>query len=211
MITIIDNYNKLSLGKYVRIQEVVKDDRLEEIDKQIKVLSLLSDIDEEEIMHIPIGDYKEMVRASRFLEDIDHNRHMVAKKYTFGDLELIPTTDYRKIETCQYVDFQTFSADFENRMVELLSVMLVPKGHRYNEGYDVMDVQEVIRERMSVTDAVSLVAFFLTLFTNSIKDSLNYSRQELKTIKDRNRRKEMEERVNHLEILLQGNGDGLKA
>ena len=59
----------------------------------------------------------------------------VAKKYILGTFELIPCRDFRKVETGQYIDFQTYAPDLDNRLVEFLSVILVPKGHRYNDGY----------------------------------------------------------------------------
>lgn len=204
----IDNYNKLPVGKYLEIQGIVDDESLEEIDKQVKVISILADMDENEVMHLPIGEYSEMARQMKFLESADKNKHLVAKEYVLGGLVLIPTTDYRKVETCQYVDFRTFVTDIEKYFVELVSVFLVPKGCRYNEGYDVLDVHKAIREYMNVTDALSLSAFFLTLMSESIVDSLNYSREMAKGIKDKEKREEMMRMIDQTMTSLTNNGDG---
>ena len=160
--SIIDNYKSLPLGKYLDICQVCKDESLEEIDRQVKILSILSDMPEEEILHLPIPKYKEMVVASRFLEDVDKSRHKAARLYIVGDWQLVPTLDYRKMETAQYVDFQTFAPMVETHMAELLSCLLVPVGCRYNEGYDILEVQQALKDNLSVTDALSLSAFFLT-------------------------------------------------
>ena len=206
----IDNYKSLPLGKYLDICRVCKDESLEEIERQVKILSILSDMTEEEILHLPIPKYKEMVVASRFLEDVDKNRHKAARLYIVGDWKLLPTMDYRKMETAQYVDFQTFAPMVETHMAELLSCLLVPVGCRYNEGYDILEVQQALKDNLSVTDALSLSAFFLTRYRNSIKDSLNSCRQEVRTIKDKSRRSQMEERIKSLENLLETNGVGLQ-
>lgn len=174
---IIDNYKSLPLGKYLDICQVCKDESLEEIERQVKILSILSDMSEEEILHLPIPKYKEMVVASRFLEDVDKNRHKAARLYIVGNWKLLPTMDYRKMETAQYVDFQTFAPMVETHMAELLSCLLVPVGCRYNEGYDILEVQQALKDNLSVTDALSLSAFFLTRYRNLIKDSLNSCRQ----------------------------------
>lgn len=205
---IIDNYGSLPLGRYLDILEVNRDESLDNLDRQVKILSILSDIPEEEILHLPIHEYKEMVGKSLFLEQPDTKPGRVAKEYALGGMRLIPVTDYRKIETCQYVDFQTFAPEMETKMVELISVLLVPKGHRYNEGYDILDVQEAIRKDMSVADAVTLCAFFLRLCGNSIADSLNSCRSEARRIKDRAKREEMERMISRAETALNGNGDG---
>lgn len=206
--SIIDNYKSLPLGKYLDICQVCKDESLEEIERQVKILSILSDMTEEEILHLPIPKYKEMVVASRFLEDVDKNRHKAARLYIVGNWKLLPTMDYRKMETAQYVDFQTFAPMVETHMAELLSCLLVPVGCRYNEGYDILEVQQALKDNLSVTDALSLSAFFLTKYRNLIKDSLNSCRQEVRTIKDKSRRSQMEEKIRSLENLLQTNGAG---
>lgn len=204
----ITNYKSLPLGKYLDICQVCKDESLEEIDRQVKILSILSDMPEEEILHLPIPKYKEMVVASRFLEDVDKSRHKAARLYIVGDWQLVPTLDYRKMETAQYVDFQTFAPMVETHMAELLSCLLVPVGCRYNEGYDILEVQQALKDNLSVTDALSLSAFFLTRYRGLIKDSLNSCRQEIRTIKNESKRMQMEERINSLESLMRTSGDG---
>ena len=205
---IIDSYNKLTLGKYMEIQEVSRNESLEDIDKQVQILSILTGVAEEEILHLPIQDYKELVVKSGFLDPENINYHPVAKKYILGKFELIPCRDFRKIETCQYIDFQTYAPDLDKYLVEFLSVILVPKGHRYNEGYDILEVQKAIREEMSVSDGVSLAGFFLTWCRKSIKDSLNYSKQEAMRIKDKTKREEILGKIREQERLLETSGDG---
>ena len=179
---IIDSFNRLPIGKYMEIQAIAKDESLEEIERQAQILSVLTGETEDEILHLPIVEYKELVAKSQFLNPENIKYHPVAKKYIAGGYELIPVRDFRKLETCQYIDFQTFAPDLDNRLVEFLSVILVPKGHRYNEGYDILDVQKAIREDMSIADGTSVAGFFLTLCSRSIADTLNYSREQAKGI-----------------------------
>lgn len=204
----ITSFRQLPLGKYLDILEVNKDESLEDLDKQVKTLSILSDIPEDEILHLPIAEYREMVVASRFVENYDETSILVAKKYHIGGMDLIPVTDYRKVETSQYVDFQTFSVDPEKNLVEILCTFLIPKGHRYNEGYDLLEVHKAVRENLSVVEAVSLSAFFLTLCRQLTEDSLNYCKREVKQIKDREAREKMMAKIQALEMRLNSNGDG---
>ena len=205
---IIDNYNKLSLGKYMEIQAVSRQEGLDDLDKQVQILSILTGVSEDEILHLPIQEYKDLVARSAFLDPENITYHQVAKKYILGGFELIPVRDYRKVETGQYIDFQTYAPNLDNHLVEFLSVILVPKGHRYNEGYDILEVQHAIREEMSVSDAVSMVAFFLTWCRRLIKDSLNYSMEAARKIKDKAKREEMMDQIRRQERLLDSNGDG---
>ena len=210
---IIDNFNRLTLGLYQEIQAVSSNESLEDIDKQVQILSILTGEAEEEILHLPITEYKELVVKAEFLnvENIKSiSLHPVAKRYLVGGFELIPVKDYRKLETGQYIDFQTYAPDLDKYLVEFLSVILVPKGHRYNEGYDLMEVQKAIRQEMSVSDGVSVAGFFLIWCRRSIQDSLNYSKQEAMGIKDKTKREEILHRIEEQERLLQTSGDGLQ-
>lgn len=206
---IIDNYNQLMLGKYLEIQAISRDESLEDIDRQAQILAILAGQDVEDILHLPIGDYKELALRAAFLSG-GVNFHPVAKKYLVGKYELVPVKDFRKIETCQYVDFQTYAPDLDRYLVEFLSVILVPKGHRYNEGYDILEVQQALREEMSVSDGISLAGFFLTSSKRSIQDSLNYSRRMARGIKDKTKRETILRRIEEQERLLAGSGDGLR-
>lgn len=205
---IIDNYNRLTLGQYMEIQAISKDETLEEIDRQAQILSVLTGVSEDEILHLPIMEYKELVARSAFLNPENITYHPVAKKYIVGGFDLIPCRDFRRLETCQYIDFQTYAPDLDKYLVEFLSVILVPKGHRYNEGYDILDVQKSIREEMSVSDGVSVAAFFLTWCRKSIQDSLNFSKREARGIKDKTKRERILKMIQEQEGLLQTNGDG---
>ena len=205
---IIDNYNRLTLGQYIEIQEISKDESLEDIDRQVQILSVLTGMPSEEILHLPIHEYKELVVKSQFLNPENITYHPIAKKYILGKFELIPCRDYRKLETGQYIDFQTYAPDLDRYLVEFLSVILVPKGHRYNDGYDILEVQKAIREEMSVSDGVSLAGFFLTWCRKSIKDSLNYSKREAMGIKDKTRREEILRMIQEQEKVLETDGDG---
>ena len=129
---IIDSYNKLTLAQYRKIQEIQKDDTLDDIDRHTRILSVLTGVAEDELMHLPLPEYTELSAKAKFLSAEGFQAGRMAKKYIIGGMELIPVTDFRKLETCQYIDFQTFAPDLDKHLVEFLSVILVPKGHRYN-------------------------------------------------------------------------------
>lgn len=205
---IIDSYNKLPLGKYGEIQAIIKKEGLEEVDRVVGILSILTDMEEDEILHLPIGEFQDLSSKIGFLSAEGFQGGRIAKKYIVGKWELCPVSDYRKLETCQYIDFKTYAEDYEAHIVELLSVILVPKGHRYNDGYDILELQEALRWGMSVADGVTIVAFFLTLFKGLIKDSLHFSREAAKGIKDKAKREEMLKRIKEQEEILETSGDG---
>ena len=202
---IIDNYRDLPIGMYLEICEISRRTDIEELHKQVSILSILTGRSEEEIYDLPIGDYKELVSKSRFLAHEYDGEVLTAKTYALEGWLLQPVEDYRKITTAQYIDFQTFIKDPERNIVEIISVMLIPKGKKYNQDYDIVELQNVLRRCLSVADALSLYAFFFVQFRQSIKDSLIFSKEAAMKLRDPEKRKrvlkEIQQKEEDLKVL----------
>lgn len=204
---IIDNYRDLPIGKYLDILELSKDESVDALEQQVKTISILTGLTEDEVLALPITKYKELAGKTKFLEKQYDGNLRVAKSYGLAGMELIPVKDISKISTAQYVDFQTFTKEGDKYIVESLSTLLIPKGKKYNEGYEIADVHKAIRENLSVADVLSLSAFFLTLLVKSIKDFRTYSIKEIQKVSNKEMREmlmEKMQRVTHL----QTSGDG---
>ena len=204
----IDNYRDLPIGMYLDICEIDRRSDIEELHKQVTILSLLSGKSEDEVYDLPIGEYKEMVRKSHFLFKEYEGEVLTAKTYICGEWVLAPTSDYRKITAAQYIDFQTFAKDAEKNIVEILSTMLIPKGKKYNQDYDVIELQKALREHLSVADALSLLAFFFVQYRESIKDSLTFSKKEAMKLRDPEKKKRVLKEIQKQEEDLMNLGVG---
>ena len=209
---IIDNYRDLPIGMYLDICEIDRREDIEELHKQVQILSLLTGEAEEDIYNLPLEEYKVLAAKSNYLRNPYEGEILMAKSYKVGTFNLIPVEDFRKITTAQYIDFQTFSKEGEKRVVELLSTMLIPKGSKYNQGYDVIEVQKAIKEELSVADALTLFAFFFVQYRQLIKDSLISCREEAMKIPDKEKRMQTLRAIQKQEdLLLMKSGDGLHA
>ena len=205
---IISNYRDLPIGMYLDICEIDRRSDIEELHKQVSIISVLSGMDEEEIYNLPLDKYKELAAQSSFLSRPYEGEILTAKSYIVGKFTLQPVEDFRKVTTAQYIDFQTFAQDTEKNIVEILSTMLVPKGKKYNQDYDVIEVQKAIRENLSVADALSLMAFFFVWYRQLIKDSLTYSKEMAMKLRDPEKKKRTLRAIQKQESLLLRGGDG---
>ena len=182
MIKIIDNYRNLPVGKWLEILELSRDENVDALEQQVKTIAILTGLTDDEVLDLPIMEYKSLASKTKFLEKEYEGKLQIAKSYGLNGMELIPVKDFNKITTAQYVDYQTFSKEGDMYLVQTLSTLLVPKGKKYNDGYDMDAVQQAIRDNLSVADVVSLYAFFLTKWVKSIKDSQTYLDKEIKKI-----------------------------
>lgn len=208
MIKIIDNYRNLPIGKYLEILELSQDENVDALEQQVKTISILTGMAEDDVLALPIMQYKELARKTKFLENGYDGKLQVAKSYGLAGMELIPVKDFAKITTAQYVDFQNLSKEGDKYLVETLSTLLIPKGKKYMDGYEIEDVRQAIRENLSVADVLSLSAFFLTKFVKSIKDFQTYSIREIQKIPNREMRERLMKQMQEAIIHSKTNGDG---
>ena len=206
---IIDNYRDLPIGMYLDICEIDRRTDIDELHKQVGIISLLSGMAEEDIYNLPIGDYKTLASKTRYLSHPYDGEVLTAKVYSLDEWVLQPVQDFRKITTAQYIDFQTFVKGGEQNIVEIISTMLVPKGKKYNQDYDVVELQKSLREHLSVADALSLFAFFFVQYNQLIKDSLTSCREEAMKIPDKEVRRKTLRKIQEQEDLLKS-GVGLR-
>ncbi len=186
----IESYDTLPLGKYIRITEILNEPGADNLEKQAQVLEVLTGMPAQQLVNLPIIEYAGIVAKSRFLDD-DIKKPDVRKQYQCGTWRLVPTSDIRRITTAQYVDFQTFSKKQGHNFVEILSCLLVPEGKRYNEGYDIVEVQQSIRDYMPVSDALAVYAFFFGSLQSSMEALLIYLRARIRMMRIGREQKEI--------------------
>lgn len=204
---IIDNYRKLPIGKY---NEIVKlcETEMNELDRKVRIVGILTGLTDDEVLALPLTDFTECCAKAKFI-DLPCPETLipsVSKSYPVGGFNLVPVTDMRKVTTAQYIDFLSFSKDKEHNIVEMLSCFLVPKGMDYNEGYDILDVHNAIKEEMSVAEVLAVLAFFFGSWTRSLHSTLSYSERTARRLKDKTKRQMMLERIAELRSTISGGG-----
>lgn len=205
----ISRYETLPVGKYEKLIEArAKYGENGGNALNLAILSILTGKPEDELLDMKLPEFRSLMDKAGFLRTAPIPGP-VAKCYKVRGFDLIPVTDTRKMTAAQYIDFQTFAQDQNNRIAELLSCFLVPRGMRYNDGYDVLEVQTAIRENLAITQALGLLAFFLSKLRRSTISTLRSSIKAMKKTNPGMKAKAMEARMaaEMSMALLQG-GDG---
>ena len=205
----ITSYEEMNVNCYLELRQVAEMEG-EPIDKQVAEIAILTGQDEISIMNLKLDKYRELSANLSFLTK-PYPRRKVQKSYDVGKYELVLNKDVSDITTKQFIDFQTFGHDAEKNMVKMLSIVLIPKGHTYDNGYDIADVQEEIGEHLCIIDANEIYAFFLSKLKKLIYPILTYSEKMIRRMKkgeEKDRLKaQMKEARQMLDIIR--NGDGL--
>lgn len=184
----ITSYEEMSVGIFMEVKDILMDKTTSELEKRVRLLAILNNKSEEEIMGIPISKLTSMVSSMEFLSQQPKTKTPPNEITLNGNVYEIKY-DVQNITTAQYIDFQTFIKDYDKYMVELASIVIIPKGKKYNEGYDIVAVQRDIRDYMSIVDLSSVCFFFVQLYKGLMGSLASYSIRQMKKMMRREKNK----------------------
>ena len=156
----------ITIEKHKQIQRLLKENNVEDMQAvQAELLAIYADTDTDVIMSYPLTKYHKLLEKfyADYFTDFSKAEPAIKDKYTAGDMVLVPMLDFTQITVAQMMDFSVLSTDPVENIEKLLAIFLIPKGKKYNDGYDLMEVQKAIL-KMSFNELSPLLAFFLKWF-----------------------------------------------
>lgn len=205
----ISNYNELPIGKFIEFTRIPYEGR-DEVDYMLDIVSLLSGKSVDELAVMPIIEFSALCGKAQFLQQMPKVRGANIDKVKIGKWNLRVTKGARKMQTNQYVDFQTFIKQGNESLIQQLSCVLVPEGLRYGEGYDIAELQQDLAALPTQT-ALEIQAFFLRRSYRSIISILIYLgliSHLMGRKKGRKMRMEVKKAMESLNRISKLNGDG---
>lgn len=192
------DWNQISISKYYEIKDIVEDKDTDDISKNVQLVALMLDKDEQDIWDMELTEVGEYIKALSFLDKFEIPKNP-AMNITLPGYQITVMKDITKINMAQYVDYQNFMRmPLRESMDKILSIFLIPEGKTYNTDYDIIDLQKTIRENLSFRVAEGLLGFFLRRWGESLVRSLDYYRKTAKKEKDPQKKKEMEEMLDQI-------------
>ena len=155
----------ITIEKHKQIQRLLTDGMEDMQAVQAELLAIYADTDTDTIMSYPLTKYHKLLEKfyNDYFTDFSKAEPAIKDKYTAGDMVLVPMLDFTQITVAQMMDFSVLSVDPIENIEKLLAIFLLPKGKKYNDGYDLMEVQKAIL-KMSFNELSPLLAFFLKWF-----------------------------------------------
>lgn len=140
-----------------------------------KLLSILSNASEEDILSIPAGKFESLGINQKlsFLAKAPRKALPMAKIEICGkkfNVSLYP----QKWTAGQYLDYSSIiGTETDKKIAKLIACFCVPEGHRYGEDYDFDEVVNLIYKNIDIETALGYAGFFqlqLTAFEKALKD-----------------------------------------
>lgn len=152
------SFNELPIGKYFQIKEELTD-ITDEQERVFTLIAVLCEVEVEDVYKSPMKELSALINEIKwFSEPVKPSK--APRRIKLGDFILKPSYDVKNINVQQYIDYSIFSKDREKFYVENLCTFLIPEGKVYNDGYDIVEVQNVVREQLSIQTSESLYMSF---------------------------------------------------
>lgn len=197
-----DSWDKISVKMYRQLADIDKTDD-EPMAKNMATLALLMGMTEDEAWNIPMDEAKSLFSSMGFLKEFKMPEKM-KNKYVLGGTEYKTELDLNKFTISQYIDFEQYSKGgiSPEKMPEILSCFLVPKGKIYGKDYSLDDTIKAIDEELSFPDAQCICFFFLNSLRTSMRAIALFSKWTMKKLTRKMPKAERERRLKELEDLM---------
>ena len=133
----------------------------------------------DKVTELPIKDFNEQVKQLDFLKEEVPNV-VPPQKLEINGRKYYMDCLLGNISTAQYIDFTNHSNTGE--VDKMLSVFVIPEGHKYNDGYDMLQVMGDICD-LPIPIVNSAAFFFARQFNKFITIFQSYSIRKIKKAK----------------------------
>ena len=193
-----NDYSNLPIGKYYEILDICESD-LSKIEKDLAVIAVLLDVTEDEVYKLKPEEVYELQQQLKFLSKPAKDAKKKFKKLKIADKTYKIVSKLDELNIGQYVDFQfNWNKDYLTNLPQILSIFLIPEGCKYNEGYDIVEVQQAIKDNLSIEAALNIAFFLRRKSVDLIKSRLLYCRLMLMMTKWRMKDKKLKAQMKEL-------------
>ena len=187
---------ELPLSKYLKTLEIFNDKYLSDLDKNIEILAIYSDTTVDDILKLrpeAVGAY--LSEMSDRISSYKPSNSKHPKNIKINDQVYNVNYNIGKLNMAQYIDFQQtiVNKNYLENLPALLSIFIIPKGHKYNDDYDILELRNILENNITLDEALSIVFFLKTRSISLIKLKLLYYKLMLKIMRWTTRDKQTKE------------------
>lgn len=170
----VNSFNQVSIKLYKELKAITEDLSKSELERSVEIVALLSNKTVDEVLHLPISEFNQLVVETSFL---DHPKLALSgsapKFIRIGDQKFKLELDVYKWSTARFIDFQTFikegSKPEDKMFCNVLACMLVPEDKEYGKDYDPLEIAQLIEDNLDIITANQVFFYWERRWLGSLR------------------------------------------
>ena len=154
-------WNDINIKTFNKINEIIKDANLTDVEKEISLISIIFNLDEDSLYDMDLQTLKGYSTQIAFINTFEPDYGKCPKIDKVGDIEVSVDYNLSHFTVAQYIDFMANIQSKERDTSRLLACILIPKGHKYNVDYDLEAFIKQIEINLNIYDAESMLFFYI--------------------------------------------------
>jgi len=164
--TIPDGWKDITIGQFQKINTLLKDEKMDEITKNLELVCILSGIDLEELLEIKQTEYFNICNLLTFIQDQVEQKRV--DEWTHNKIKYKFDHDITNYNVAQFFDIDHLSRDNDSNNLHLLMAIFFrevdKKGNIKTYTQDgLKDRAEIFKEHMPIDITYTAQLFFYLL------------------------------------------------
>ena len=164
-------WKDINIKKFKEINSILKDTNLTDVEKEISLISIIFNIDEDSLYDMDLQTLKTYSTQIAFIDEFNPDYGKCPKIDKVGDIEVSVDYNLSHFTVAQYIDFMANIQSKERDIARLLACILIPKGKKYNVDYDLEAFIKQIEINLNIYDAESMLFFYIIESLRLLKHS----------------------------------------
>lgn len=170
-------WSDITIADYKQINEITSRELDSDLEKSVAYLAVLMNEDEDKLWSLTLPELNALLEQTKWLNSEFTFNKRPFKHIVINGEKYDVMVDIMKFTVAQYADFQIY---WDHRtdpewMAKLMTVFVIPRGKKYNDGYDAAALAETLENNLSITDFNSICFFFLLDLLNLTRGIALYS------------------------------------
>lgn len=207
------SWRDVTINEYFDLKERLEDESLNEYEKEVIKLAFITEQDEDKIWSLSINEFRALQVQSLWMQEFPISDNPKFSTIKINKETYNIDTNLQNFTIAQYIDFQSFYSkrkSNERVLGNILACFIIPKGHKYAEGYDIQELVSTLNNNLDILTANEIMFFFLKRYLISIRVLANYFNLMMKRLKKKSKNKEqVKDLEEHWERMKKATLDGL--
>lgn len=185
-VSIPKSWTSITIEQFPLIYDIIKDESIEPIDKEVRLISIITGLTVDEVSNIEIGQLKDLVKRVRFIFKMEFPKPVDTFKYN-GYVWHV-NYDITKLSASDFISLTKLTATEDDVMLnlaEIVSIFIKPYKRKWFK-YVPVDMEYndklAIIKTIDVGTIYPVCVFFCKVLTNLLPVIMDYLEKEKQEI-----------------------------